>query len=321
MKRRFTYGYYLIKGKIRTRTIGRIDAIPWMTRAGNRFAGRTVEPAQQIQNLMAQDIRAGKPFMAGRLGAVELAAMRTFEFEDQRILSKNLAQLCSNAGFFPEDAALLPRFYEEMAAACRQTDYLAAWFQPFEDYYIRHVFPADMHVTYLHYIDPFRCPKHPWTEALEGKKVLVIHPQAALIQSQYDKRRAELFPGTNILPEFTLYTQKAVQTSAGEQDARYATWFDALEAMYQEAMKTDFDLAILGCGAYGFPLAAKFKASGRQAVHLGGITQVLFGIHGKRWDEDKNHRFLQQYDSDAWVRIDSGNRPKDAAKIENGCYW
>jgi hypothetical protein len=292
-----------------------------MERAGSRFAGRTIEPAQQIQDRIAQDIRDGRPFLAGRLGAVELAAMRTFEFDDKRILDKNLAQLCTNAGFFPQEKSLLARFYAEMTAACRSTDYLAAWFQPFEDYYIRHVFGAAMHMTYLHYIDPFRCPAHPWTEALAGKKVLVIHPQAELIQSQYNRRRTEIFPGTNILPEFTLYTQKAVQTSAGERDARYATWFDALEAMYQEAMQTDFVLAILGCGAYGFPLAAKLKQAGRQAVHLGGITQVLFGIHGKRWDEDKNHRFLQQYYSDSWVRIDADGRPKDAEEIEGGCYW
>jgi hypothetical protein len=321
MKRRLTYGYYLLKGKIRTHTIAKTDAVPWMNRAGNHFAGRDIEPAQQIQSRMAQDIRAGRPFLAGRLGAVELAAMRTYEFDDRRILSKNLAQLCTNAGFFPQDAALLPRFYGEMTDACRRTDYLAAWFQPFEDYYIRRVFRREMHMTYLHYIDPFRCPEHPWTEALAGKKVLVIHPQAELIQSQYENHRAELFPGTGILPEFTLHTQRAVQTSAGEQDARYATWFDALDAMYGQAVQTDFDLAILGCGAYGFPLAARLKAAGRQAVHLGGITQVLFGIHGKRWDEDKNHRFLRQYYSDAWARIDSGGRPKDAQDIEGGCYW
>jgi hypothetical protein len=321
MKRPFIYMNYLLKGKKRIRAIAGIDAIPWMNRKGNRFAGRDIETAQAIQARMAQDIRAGRPFMAGRLGAVELAAMRAYEFDDKRIIGKNLTQLCTNAGFFPNDVTLLPRFYEEMAAACRNTDYLAAWFQPFEDYYIRHMFTQDMHMTYLHYIDPFRCPKHPWTEALEGKKVLVVHPQAGLIQSQYDNHRAELFPGTNILPEFTLHTVKAVQTAAGEQDTRYKTWFDALDAMYEQAMQTDFDLAILGCGAYGYPLASYLKNAGKQAVHMGGITQVLFGIHGKRWDEDKNHQFLQKYYSDAWVRVGADGRPSGAKGIEGGCYW
>ena len=53
--------------------------------------------------------------------------------------------------------------------------------------------------------------------------------------------------------------------------------------MYTEAVKIDFDTAIIGCGAYGFPLAAKLKAAGKQAFHMGGATQLLFGIKGSRW--------------------------------------
>lgn len=320
MKRPVTYLYYLLKGKRRLRLIGQIDAIPLMEKMHQTFAKRPIEGIAQVQQEMAEDIRAGKPFMAGRLGAVELANMRAFEFDDRRVLSKDVKQLCDCAGFFPNDVSLMPRFYEEMIMGCRNTDYLAAWFQPFEDYYLDTVFSKEMHLTYLHYIDPFRCPEHPWTEALEGKKVLVIHPQAHIIEEQYKKREL-LFPGTNILPEFELHVLKAVQTNAGETDERYQDWFEALEDMYTQAMQIDFDLAILGCGAYGFPLAAKMKQAGKQAVHMGGITQILFGIHGKRWDEDKNHQFLKQYYSDAWVRLSEKDKPKDANAVEDGCYW
>lgn len=51
-------------------------------------------------------------------------------------------------------------------------------------------------------------------------------------------------------------------------------------------MKIDFDIAIIGCGAYGMPLAAKLKKTGKQAIHLGGETQLLFGIKGKWWEEN-----------------------------------
>lgn len=321
MKRPFTYSYYLIKAKRRLKLQNTIDAIPLMEKMNYKFAGREIESMEQVQLSMAEDIRAGKAFMAGRLGAVELANMRAFEFDDKRILEKDLKQLCDCAGFFPNDMSLMPQFYQEMIAGCENTDYLAAWFQPFEDYYLNTVFRKDMHTTYLHFIDPFRCPKHPWTEALEGKKVLVIHPQAEIIESQYRNHRTEIFPGTNILPEFELHVQKAVQTNAGETDERYSNWFEALEDMYEQAMKVDFDLAILGCGAYGFPLASKMKLVGKQAIHLGGTTQILFGIHGKRWDEDKNHQYLNQYYSDAWVRLTDKDKPKDANAVENGCYW
>lgn len=320
MKRPFTYFYYLALGKRRLYWQNKIDAIPLMEKMNHRFAGHEIEEIEKVQQEIAKDIQSKKPFLAGRLGAVELANMRAFEFDDKRILEKDVKQLCDCAGFFPNDTALMPRFFEEMTAACKSTDYLAAWFQPFEDYYLKHMFSKDVHVTYLHYIDPFRCPMNPWTKALEGKKVLVIHPQAEVIKKQYAKRE-QLFPGTNILPEFDLIVHKAVQTNAKEVDKRYKNWFEALDAMYEKAMSVDFDAAILGCGAYGFPLAAKIKAAGKQAVHLGGITQVLFGIHGKRWDEDKNHQFLQKYYSDAWVRLSDKEKPKGAESVENGCYW
>lgn len=47
------------------------------------------------------------------------------------------------------------------------------------------------------------------------------------------------------------------------------------------AMKINFDTAIIGCGAYGMPLAAQIKNAGRQAIHLGGAVQLLFGIKGE----------------------------------------
>jgi len=55
-----------------------------------------------------------------------------------------------------------------------------------------------------------------------------------------------------------LLTLKAVQTIANTKDDRFDTWFDALDYMYNEALKLDFDVALIGCGAYGYPLAAKF---------------------------------------------------------------
>lgn len=322
MKRPFTYYYYLLKGKKRIKVVKKIDAIPMMKKMNYQFAGRRIESEEEVQKAIAADIRSGRPFVAGRLGANEVANMRSFEFQDKRVIDINRNLLCQGSGFFPNDQAYMPRFYETMIHACENTDYLAAWFQPFEDYYLKNVFPKDMHMTYLHYIDPFHYAKHPWTEALEGKKVLVIHPQAKIIEEQYKNNREKIFPGTNILPEFELHVQKAVQVNfAGAKDDRYATWFEALEDMFQKAMQIDFDVAILGCGAYGLPLAVKMKEAGRQAVHMGGTTQILFGIRGKRWDEDKNHQFLKQYYSDAWVRLGAKDKPKDANAVENGCYW
>ena len=135
MKRPITYLYYLAQGKRRLYWQNKIDAIPLMEKMHYKFAGREIESIEQVQQEMAQDILSGRPFMAGRLGAVELANMRAYEFDDRRILPKDVKQLCDCAGFFPNDISLMDQFFEEMINGCKSTDYLAAWFQPFEDYF------------------------------------------------------------------------------------------------------------------------------------------------------------------------------------------
>ncbi len=112
---------------------------------------------------------------------------------------------------------------------------------------------------------------------------MVIHPFEETIKSQYKKRK-DLFENQDILPSFELITLKAVQTVAGTK-SQFGSWCEALEYMERQIKQIDFDIAILGCGAYGMPLAAYIKRLGKQAVHMGGVTQLLFGILGKRWTE------------------------------------
>ncbi|MGG6498696.1 UNVERIFIED_CONTAM: hypothetical protein NY603_37795, partial [Bacteroidetes bacterium 56_B9] len=79
-----------------------------------------------------------------------------------------------------------------------------------------------------------------------------------------------------ILPAFDLQTIKAVQTIGNYIDSRFNTWFDALEFMKNEIDKREYDICLLGCGAYGLPLAAHIKRTGKKAIHMGGSLQLLF---------------------------------------------
>jgi hypothetical protein len=144
---------------------------------------------------------------------------------------------------------------------------------------------------------------------------LVIHPFVESIKKQY-ARRDKLFANQDILPAFELETIQAVQSIAGN-DCGYTTWFDALEAMKNEIVRKQFDIAILGCGAYGFPLAAFIKEQGKRAVHMGGATQILFGIKGGRWDASTVSRLYNEY----WIRPGASEVPTGIHKVENGCYW
>lgn len=142
---------------------------------------------------------------------------------------------------------------------------------------------------------------------------------------QYEKNREKLFSNkpeqADILPEFELKTIKAVQTIAGERDDRFKDWFEALDWMKSECHKMDFDVAIIGCGAYGFNLAAEIKRMGKIVIHLGGVTQILFGIKGKRWENGGCGKEMNQYMNSYWVRPLEEEKPKGSNEVEGGCYW
>ncbi len=281
------------------------------------YAGRPYWDMETLNRNVASMIESGKPFMMARFGAVELFNMRTDEFHLKKKTQKALNQLYTNAGFFPNDCSLLPRFNQIMKESCRQTDVLGVWQNCCEDYYMKKYCTNLKATAKLIAIEPWRS-SIPWSSSLKGKKVLVIHPFEDSIRRQY-KNFDKLFPNPDILPKFELKTLKAVQTAGDATDERFRDWFEALDYMSAECEKTDFDIALLGCGAYGFPLAAKIKKMGRQAVHLGGCLQILFGIKGDRWD-NMEPDIVAMY-NDYWHYPLDCEIPDGSGNIEGNTYW
>lgn len=270
--------------------------------------------------LIKKWILDGKPRMIARYGSNEAyITAETIGINlgvKKRIRKKPLLSIYRNAGLFPYGEKTAIKFGNLMVDASKEVDLLGAWKTIMQDYLINEICSKNMKLTHLSSLEPYYEEDTPWTSALEGKKILIIHPFNKTIEEQY-KRRDKIFVNKNILPEFELYTLKAVQTIAGEKDERFTSWFEALDYMYEEALKIDFDVAIIGCGAYGFPLAAKLKKAGKIVIHLGGATQILFGIKGSRWDNSEVSKFYNEY----WVRPDDKDKPKNANNVENGCYW
>lgn len=115
--------------------------------------------------------------------------------------------------------------------------------------------------------------KRPWTLALRGKKVSVVHPFIDTTESQC-ARRELLLEDTNILPSFGLKVLRAVQSNAGN-DTIFCDQFGALTYMENEVNGVDFDICILECGVYGLSLAVTIKRMGEKTVHTGGGSQLL----------------------------------------------
>ena len=312
MPNQFERVYYGVKGVVHNK----LHFDPFEHKMCKNYAGVPIIDPNTMNRAIREGIMSGMPFMVGRFGGFEVLAMRSAEFNEQDKMKEAIDFLDKSAGFFPKDEKLLYRFNDVMKSACADVDYLGCWLVNYEDYYIKKYCCSIIKVGKLMSIEPWNVMDNPWTAALKGKKVLVIHPFEQTIKGQYAKHD-KLFANPDVLPEFTLRTLKAVQTSGSATDDRFETWFDALDYMCRECEKIDFDVALIGCGAYGFPLAAHIKRMGKQAVHLGGVLQILFGIKGRRWDESDTHLMYNEH----WVYPDKSEIPVGAEKVENACYW
>lgn len=298
----------------------------------DRSAENVQVTGQPASDLIRDKILEGKPLMIARFGSTELNCILNYYFIQQGLLGnvKNIflgipyflkmkSGIVNNmevlSGFFPPTSANIERFCEMSLKDLPEIDILGSWLnqEKFLYQYFNH-----QHVRVrLGDITPLR-HTHPWSIALEGKKVLVVHPFEDTIIKQYGKR-AFLFKDQRVLPVFELKTLKAVQSIAGTKTP-YKDWFEALDYMRDKIAHIDFDIAILGCGAYGMPLAADIKRMGKQAIHFGGETQTLFGIKGKRW-EDKIYNYHNKFYNDYWVRASNEETPANVNKVEGACYW
>ena len=224
---------------------------------------------------------------------------------------RTYGNLINNAGFFPVDREHVQRFASLMLHCMDECDCLASW-RIEEVFFLKHLKCAKR-ISFDALGPVNERNDYNWYKTLQGKKVLVISPFAELIEEQYHRNRTRIWENPNILPEYTkLETIKAVNSVGGQ--CNFSSWFEALDYMKKQIDEKDFDIAILGCGAYGFPLAAYIKSIGKKAVHVGGATQLIFGIKGKRWE---GAAFINEY----WVSPRLEDRPKGFEKIEGGCYW
>lgn len=228
---------------------------------------------------------------------------------------ERFSSLANQAGVFPKNREVTMKFGHQVLNDCQQIDIVASYMK------IEKVLMPIMKSTKVD-LDAFYAPwkwNNPWTSWLLEKKVLIIHPFVESIKYQYEHNRMNLFSNKDVLPKFASIAYiKAVQ-SQGDEHTQFKDWFEALKYMEAEIAKKDFDVAIIGCGAYGMSLAAYVKSIGKVAIHLAGWTQMLFGVYGERWisQQTQYSSVINQY----WIRPNKKEGITNQKSIENGCYW
>ena len=276
---------------------------------------------------IAQVIADGHPALLARPGGVESDVLDFFLRKRMRNRSggpkrypeilRQKAQL--NAGILHRDDADLDTFSLTYLKSLLHSDLIGfglfarpalSWVKSLQGQGVLPVF--------FHDLEPFEAIKEgvtPWTRTLAGKKVLVIHPFEESILSQY--RNWDRIAGVkDILATFSLEVLRPPITFAGRQSA--LPWYEHLERLKDQLATKDFDVAIVGAGSYGLPIAAHAKSLGKVGLHLGGITQLLFGIRGRRWE---SRLPLEDWAQQGWARPLQSEIPARASDIERGAYW
>lgn len=276
---------------------------------------------QDGNDMLLRHVINNEAFFVSRFGGVELGAVNFYLQKrlrkDKESYDEKIRQtLFNNAGFFPVDDAAIDTFCCLYLDSIKDITALAVWFNDNEwnvtKKNCKHALLVELEsLTSFLYSSPY-------TQILKNKKILVIHPFIETIRSQYDTRRKELFRDPSVLPDFTLSLLKSPQTIAGNTDG-YSCWMDAYNDMCTKIDNFDFDIAIIGAGAYGLPLGSYIKRKGKSVLHLGGATQLLFGIKGKRWETE--YDFASRIFNEYWVYPSENEKPLNFKKVENGCYW
>ena len=261
---------------------------------------------------IAEALRSDRPLLVGRLGSVEARLLGEARFGRFSRVTRREAH--RNAGLFPTDPEALEVAAARLGSALQAVDLLALWDSPYQARLTAQLKPLPERCG-LAALEPW-WQADPWSAALAGRRVLVVHPFAQSIQAQWPRREC-LFPGTAVLPEFDLQVLQPPLTLAGAT-AGFPSWSVALDDLIARTQDCDFDVALLGCGAYGLPLAAAIKAMGRPAVQLGGALQLLFGIRGRRWEAMPPFAALM---NEHWVRPLPEETPVAANQVDGGCYW
>lgn len=297
---------------------------------------RTEGTASKGQEVIKKFLISDSPKMLARFGSTELAAFcnwmqvndkleRDYRYSDIRYIKgesfpswfsvSTRRGLPRNSGFFPSNTESFQKWGGIVEKDIAELDLLFQW-QDNEKYLssyldgIPRVLNSEMYFPYNY--------KNPWSQALSNKKILVVSPFAETIEKQFVNRE-KLFPNPDVLPEFDLQTIKAYNII--DQCNPYKeinSWIEGLESLKERMSGKQYDIALIGCGAYAFDLAAHAKRMGKIGMTLCGSLQVLFGIYGVRYEDYlRSLGILNEY----WVRPSRKERPKGYKSVENGAYW
>lgn len=155
-----------------------------------------------------------------------------------------------------------------------------------------------------------------------GKRILIVNPFGKLLAARATRETFEGVWRASGKPFFEPAQVEGLEFPYGfahETWTRYPSTLELQRKVEAEIERRDFDVALIGAGGMGIPLAAHVKRMGKVALVLGGHLQLIFGVKGKRWHDRPEWRDV--YFNEWWIEMPQEYRPKAGDDTGDYSYW
>jgi hypothetical protein len=268
-------------------------------------------------NFIRYHLKNNIPFAAGKLGSNELQILH-FALRQNNRWSEQFKKECEEgAGLFPMNEDNIMWFKDTLLTNLHHLDLAPLWSNIAPDFerQIFNIYAKNAYMTKLQHLEPYFFD-NPWTDFLEDKTVAVFSPFSDSIEQNF-KNLSNIWNG-KIKNNFKLITVKYPTSIPITANSPYNNSREVYTKYIDIINNTDFDVGIFGTGHTGLLFALECKQLNKTGIHLGGPTQILFGIKGSRWEPMSEFKtFFNEY----WTTPLKHETPEKFYNIENGCYW
>uniref|UniRef100_A0A6C0HMH5 Glycosyltransferase n=1 Tax=viral metagenome TaxID=1070528 RepID=A0A6C0HMH5_9ZZZZ len=296
-----------------------------------------------LYNTIQGTLQGTTPLFIGKIGSVELRTII-----ESILISKGIIadysdgikyEACNCAGLYPNNKVNFINFMSIYLEAMRHINIMASWNDNiieveetiWNDYALSQKGDENRVklLIDLPALEPFyTTPDNWWQHLYQNKTILVISPFTKSIQQQLANRdkvwqgRWTNFWPSNITFKFINFPHPYFLLSEQEKINMPTNSLDLLTKYKGKIANCgEFDLALIGIGAYSIPLASYIKGQMlKTAIHLGGGLQMMFGVAGSRWKES-NNPFFKEYINEHWISPLAEEIPPGYKHQENGCYF
>lgn len=231
-------------------------------------------------------------------------------------------------GIFPTDTSFLHEFAQFYTKHVQQIDILGL-FQADQEEKI--IIESGLNALFIPYqlTEPDRSlpanESNCYLPFFEGKKLLIISPYAELLKSRANRDTFEsvwhnigkkwFFVSEISSCEIPYSYKNSIQTHQSFKNS-----IDLYNTICTRIDRMDYDIALIGAGALGLPIASYLKSQGKIAISLGGHLQVLFGVGGGRWNKDEF--WIRNYINQHWIDMPENYHPENKSMLtDNSAYW